>query len=61
MRDIEQIVGREAEIESLERFVVGVDAWPGALVIEGAAGIGKNRRRTDQSVGRPDAHGASDR
>ena len=42
MRDIEQIVGREAEVESLERFIISVDAWPGAFVIEGAAGIGKS-------------------
>ena len=42
MSDIDQIVGRETEIESLERFVAGVDAWPGALLIEGAAGIGKS-------------------
>jgi DNA-binding CsgD family transcriptional regulator len=42
LRDVEQIVGREAEIESLERFVTAVDALPGALVIDGAAGIGKS-------------------
>jgi DNA-binding CsgD family transcriptional regulator len=39
---VDRIVGREAELESLERFVSGAHAWPSALVIEGTAGIGKS-------------------
>ena len=39
---VDRIVGREAELESLERFVSGAQAWPGAVVIEGTAGIGKS-------------------
>ena len=35
-------MGREHELESLERFVSDTGAWPGALVIEGTAGIGKS-------------------
>lgn len=38
----DRIVGREPELESLERFVSDNGAWPGALVIEGTAGIGKS-------------------
>lgn len=40
--DVERIVGREVELESLDRFVSDVRAWPSALVIEGTAGIGKS-------------------
>ena len=39
---VDRIVGREPELESLERFVSDNGAWPGALVIEGTAGIGKS-------------------
>ena len=39
---VDRIVGREPELESLERFVSDIGAWPGALVIEGTAGIGKS-------------------
>lgn len=36
---MEGLVGREEELELVERFVVGAD--PGALLLEGPAGIGK--------------------
>lgn len=39
---IDRIVGREAELESLERFVSGDRSWPSALVVAGTAGIGKS-------------------
>jgi hypothetical protein len=35
------IVGREAELEAVERFLDGVPSGPLALVVEGEAGIGK--------------------
>ncbi len=41
-QSVGRIVGREVELESLNRFVSDVDAWPGALVIDGMAGIGKS-------------------
>ena len=37
-----RIIGREAEVELLEQFISDADAWPGVLVIEGSAGIGKS-------------------
>lgn len=37
----ERIVGRETEIGALERFLDSLPAAPGALVVEGVAGIGK--------------------
>ena len=39
---VERIVGREGELEWIERFVSDAHAWPRALVIEGTAGIGKS-------------------
>jgi DNA-binding NarL/FixJ family response regulator len=39
---VDRIVGRETELELLERFVSDVRAWPNALFIEGTAGIGKS-------------------
>ena len=38
---LETIVGREAELAAVARFLEGVHAGPSALVIEGEAGIGK--------------------
>jgi DNA-binding NarL/FixJ family response regulator len=40
--DVDRIVGREGELEWIERFVSDAHAWPRALVIEGVAGIGKS-------------------
>jgi DNA-binding CsgD family transcriptional regulator len=40
--DAPRIVGREVELEVLDRFVLDAVAWPGALVVEGSAGIGKS-------------------
>jgi DNA-binding CsgD family transcriptional regulator len=39
---VDRIVGREGELESIERFVSDAHAWPSALVIGGTAGIGKS-------------------
>ena len=38
---VHAIVGREAELEAVERFLDGVPSGPLALVVEGEAGIGK--------------------
>src|SRR5215210_291812 len=38
---VNAIVGREAELVAVERFLDGVPTGPNALVIEGEAGIGK--------------------
>jgi DNA-binding CsgD family transcriptional regulator len=38
---VHAIVGREAELEAVERFLDGVPSGPLALLIEGEAGIGK--------------------
>ncbi|HEV8572515.1 MAG TPA: AAA family ATPase, partial [Actinomycetota bacterium] len=37
----EKIIGREAEVTAIDRFLAGVPLGPRALVLEGAAGIGK--------------------
>src|SRR6187551_1362014 len=39
---LDSIVGREAELREIERFLAAVRTAPGALVIEGEAGIGKS-------------------
>src|SRR5688572_15738847 len=36
-----RIVGREAELATVARFLDDPDQWPRALVLEGEAGIGK--------------------
>jgi DNA-binding CsgD family transcriptional regulator len=36
-----ELVGREAELERIQRFLVGVDSGPSALLLEGEPGIGK--------------------
>ena len=41
MTVIRPLVGREEELERINRFVADVDALPGVLVLEGEAGIGK--------------------
>jgi predicted ATP-dependent serine protease len=38
----QRIVGREIELEALDRYVSDVSAWPSALIVEGTAGIGKS-------------------
>jgi hypothetical protein len=37
---VHAIVGHEAELEAVERFLDGVPSGPLALVVEGEAGIG---------------------
>lgn len=37
-----ECLGREAELSAVSAFLDGVARWPGALVIEGDAGIGKS-------------------
>jgi MoxR-like ATPase len=39
--DLHEVVGRDAELLRVERFLERVDAGPGALVLEGEPGIGK--------------------
>ena len=38
---VHAMVGREAELEAVERFLDGVPSGPLALLVEGEAGIGK--------------------
>jgi hypothetical protein len=50
-----EIVGRDAELATGAAFLEGVQAGPGALVVEGAAGIGKTvlwRALVEQAVDR---------
>ena len=39
---LDSIFGREGELREIERFLAAVRTTPGALVIEGEAGIGKS-------------------